>query len=187
MVSHHIHSPGQTLAATTRYMVSHRSRTLRRRLPSLLHPVFRRAPVKVTVGLRNHASCDPVRERGDPVFGERTRATTGFEFFPNDDFFPGIANLFIDMGDVNGSAAAAAAAATAPYVFILLLIDMLLEFLLIVVALDWICLPTVLVDRMISFILFILVINCLPISWIKSATKLIIYSTVKGMLLLHFS
>ena len=102
--------------------------------------------------------------------------TTGFESFPNDDFFPDIANLFIDMGDVNGSAAAAAAATTAPYVFILLLIDMLLEFLLVVVALDWICLSTVLVDRMISFILLILVINCLPISWIKSATKLLIYS-----------
>ena len=150
------------------------SRTLRRRIPNLLHPVFRSAPVEGTVGLRNPASCDPVRERGDQVFGERTRATTGFEFFPNDDFFPDIANLFIDMGDVNGSAAAAT---TAPYVFILLLIDMLLEFLLVVVALDWICLSTVLVDRMISLILFILVINCLPISWIKSATKLLIYST----------
>ena len=153
------------------------SRILCRRFPSLLHPVFRRAPVEGTVGLRNPASCDPVRERGDQVFGERTRATTGFEFFPNDDFFPDIANLFIDMGDVNGSAAAAAAATTTPYVFILLLIDMLLEFLLLVVALDWICLSTVLVDRMISFILLILVINCLSISWIKSATKLLIYST----------
>ena len=103
------------------------SRTLRRRFPSLLHPVFRRAPVEGTVGLWNPAFCDPVRERGDQVFGERTRATTGFEFFPNDDFFPDIANLFIDMGDVNGSAAAAAAATTAPYVFFFFLIDMLLQ------------------------------------------------------------
>ena len=90
-------------------MVSHhRSKTLRRRLPSLLHPVFRRAPVEGTVGLRNLASCDPVRERGDQVFWERTRATTGIELFPNDDFFHDIANLFIDdMGDASGSAAAA--------------------------------------------------------------------------------
>ena len=154
------------------------SRILRRRFPSLLHPVFRRAPVEGIVGLRNPASCDPVRERGDQVFGERTRATTGFEFFPNDDFFPDIANLFIDMGDVNGSAAVAAAVATAPYVFFVFLIDMPLEFLLVVVALDWICLTTILVDHMISLILLILVINCLPISWIKSATKLLIYSTL---------
>ena len=157
------------------------SRILRRRFPSLLHPVFRRAPVEGTVGLRNPASCDPVRERGDQVFGERTRATTGFEFFPNDDFFPDIANLFIDMGDVHGSAAAAAATATATatYVFFFCLVHMLLEFLLVVVALAWICLSTVLVDHMISLILLIIVINCLPISWIKSSTKWLIYSTIQ--------
>ena len=133
------------------------SRILRRRFPSLLHPVFRRAPVEGTVGLRNPASCDPVRERGDQVFGERTRATTGFDFFPNDDFFPDIANLFIDdMGDANGSAVAAAAA---PYVFLIFLFDMLLEFLLVVVALDSFCFSTVIVDRMISLILVILVIK----------------------------
>ena len=93
------------------------SRILRRRFPSLLHPVFRRAPVEGTVGLRNPASCDPIRERDDQIFGERTRATTGFKFFPNDDFFPDIANLFIDMGDVNGPTAAAAAAERVNHVY----------------------------------------------------------------------
>ena len=157
-------------------MVSHhRSKTLRRRLPSLLHPVFRRAPVEGTVGLRNPASCDPVRERGDQVFGERTRATTGIEFFPNNDFFPDIGSLFIDdMGDVNGAAAAAA-----PYVFLIFLFDMLLEFLLVVVALDSISLSTVLVDHMISLIPIILVMICLLFSRIKSYAKLLIYSTIQ--------
>jgi hypothetical protein len=39
---------------------------------SLPHPVLRRAPRAGTVGLRNPVSCDPVRERGDKVFGERS-------------------------------------------------------------------------------------------------------------------
>ena len=154
------------------------SQTLRRRFPNLLYPIFRRAPVEVTVGLQNPASCDPVWKRGDQIFGEYTRAITGFEFFPNDDFFPDIANLFIDMGDVNGFAAGAATAvATAPYVFFFFLVDLLLEFLLVLDTLDWICISTVFVDRMISLILPILVLNCLPISWIISVTKLLIYST----------
>ena len=153
------------------------SRTLRRRLPSLLHPVFRRASAEGTVGLRNSASCDPVRERGDQVFGECTRATTGIEFFPNDDFFPDIGSLFIDdMGDnINANASAAAAL----YAFLIFLFHTLLEFLLVVVALDSICLSTVLVDRMISLILVILVIICLLFSRIKSTAKLLIFSTIQ--------
>ena len=94
---------------------------------------------------------------GDKVFGERTRATTGIEFFPNDDFFPDIGSLFIDnMGDTG----AAAATAAATYVLLIFLFDMLLEFLLVVVALDSFGLSTILVDRMISSILVILVISC---------------------------
>ena len=158
-------------------MVSHRSRALRRRLPSLLHPVFRRAPVEGTVGLRNPASCDPVRERGDQVFGERTRATTGFEFFPNDDFFPDITNLFIDnMGDDMGNSSGATAAA--PYVFLIFLYEVLLEFLLIVYALDCICLSTVCVDHMISLIYIILVMNCSLLLGIKLYAKSPNYSTL---------
>ncbi|KAK1662259.1 hypothetical protein QYE76_050418 [Lolium multiflorum] len=79
------------------------SRALRRR-SRLLHPVYRRAPLDGTAGLRNPVSCDPVRERGDKVFGERSTATAGFnidteadDYFPNDDFFPDISNLFSDM------------------------------------------------------------------------------------------
>ena len=82
------------------------------------------------------------------------------------------------MGDVNIAAAAAAATATAatPYMFSFFLFDMLIEFQFVEVALDLICLSTVLVDGMISLILVTLVINCLLFSWIKSTTKLHIYS-----------
>src|ERR1041385_8440392 len=74
-----------------------RSRSLRRR-SSLLHPFFRRAPQEGTAGLQNSASRDPVRERGDQVFGERTRATADSD----DDFFPDVDSLSInDMGDTN--------------------------------------------------------------------------------------
>src|SRR5438105_957018 len=79
------------------------SRILRHR-PRLPRPVFRCAPRDGTVGLRNPASCDPVRERGDQVFGERSRTTTSLsddttvveDFFPNDDYFPDIDNLFVN-------------------------------------------------------------------------------------------
>ena len=67
-----------------------------------------------------------------------------------------MSNLFIDdMGDVNGADAAAAATTitATPYVFSFFLFDMLIEFQLVVVALDRICLSTVLVDGMISLIL----------------------------------
>ena len=174
----HYIKPNQANFGTyTQHMVSHhRSKTLRRRLPSLLHPVFRRAPVEGTAGLRNPASCDPVRERGDQVFRERTRATAGFEFFPNDDFFPDIVNLFLDnMGDTGATAATAAAT----YVLLIFLFDMLLEFLLVVVTLDSFGLSSFLVDRMISLILVILVIICLLFSRIKSYAKLIIFSTIQ--------
>src|SRR6187399_2715224 len=67
-------------------MVSHRSKILRRH-SSLLHPSFRRAPEEGTAGLRNPASCDLVRERGDQVFGESSRSTADNDHFPNDDFF----------------------------------------------------------------------------------------------------
>ena len=125
------------------HMVSHhRSKTLRRRLPSLLHPVFRRAPVEGTVGI---------------------------EFFPNDDFFPDIGSLFIDdMGD-NSNANASAAAA--PYDYLIFLFTILLQFLLVVVALDLFYLSTIQADRMISIILVILVINYLLFSRIKSIAK----------------
>src|SRR6266498_1273877 len=99
-------------------------RALHRR-PSLSHPVFQRAPRDGTVGLRNPASCNPVRERGDQVFGERSHATTGpsddttaaEDFFPNDDFFPDIGNLFIDDMDApdnTGNAIGSSSSTSAP-------------------------------------------------------------------------
>ena len=187
---HYIKPNQANFGIYAQHMVSdHRSKTLRRRLTSLLHPVFRRAPVEGTAGLRNPASCDPVWERGDQVFGERTRVTTGIEFFPNDDFFPDIGSLFIDdMGDnVNANATASASAAATLYDLLIFLFELLLQFLLVVyvvdlfclsmVLVDRICLSVVLVDRMISLILIILVMFCLLFSRIKSYAKLLIYST----------
>ncbi|KAK1664278.1 hypothetical protein QYE76_052437 [Lolium multiflorum] len=98
------------------------SRHVKRRLKSSFapplkfsHPGQRRAPPVGTVGLRNPAASSPVREKGDKVFGERFRATTGFimdadDTFPNDDFFPDFEDLFDDMGDNtnNGHAVASA-------------------------------------------------------------------------------
>ena len=95
-----------------------------RRQASLLHPSFRRAPREGTAGLRNPASRDPVRERGDQVFGERTRATAGSDDFANDDFFPDLGNPVLDdMGDnVNVGGAA-------PYVILSFLFEIVVEFM----------------------------------------------------------
>ena len=80
------------------------------------------------------------------------------------------------MGDnVNANASAAATL----YDLLIFLLEIFLEFLLIVVSLDLFGLSTVLVDRMISLILVILVIICLLFSWIKSFAKLLIYSTIQ--------
>ena len=104
------------------------SRALRRR-SRLLHAVLRRAPRDGTVGLRNPASRDPVRERGDKVFGERYRATTDLfvntdadDFFPNDDYFPDVNDIFGDMNTdgANGSSC------NTPYVLICVLLDIML-------------------------------------------------------------
>ena len=94
------------------------SSTLRRR-HRLPHPVRRRAPADGTVGLRNPASREPVRVRGNQVFGERSRATTGTttsstgdEFLHRDNFFPDNLDTFfgnLNMGDNNDAANIAAA------------------------------------------------------------------------------
>ena len=170
------------------------SRTLHRR-HRLPHPVFRRAPRDGTVGLRNPASCEPVRVRGDLVFGERSRATTGNttsssdDEFPDPDFFPDVNNLLgnLNMGDNDvgtGAAAAAAAAAAAPYVILSLLFQILLEFLVLVFAVDAVGL--VYLDAICSSILLICMINSISILviilyrlliWIKSYIQLLIFST----------
>ena len=98
-----------------------------RRHASLLHPSFRRALREGTAGLRNPASRDLVRERGDQVFGERTRATAGSDDFANDDFFPDLGNLFLnDMGD---NLNANSVAPVAPYVFLSFPFEIVVEFM----------------------------------------------------------
>ena len=156
-------------------MVSHhRSRSLRRQA-SLRHPFFRRAPVEGTIGLRNPASRDPVQERGDQVFGERTRATAGSDDFANDDFFPDLGNLVLDdMGDnVNAGGAAPAA----PYVILSFLFEIVVEFMLLVCALDVICSSAMLV-RMISLISADVVMIYLLFIRIKSRSNLLIFPTL---------
>ncbi|KAK1665440.1 hypothetical protein QYE76_053599 [Lolium multiflorum] len=89
-----------------------RKSSLRRRL-RLPHPVRRRAPTAGTVGLRNPASREPVRVRGNQVFGERSGATTGIttsssddEFLHTDNFFPDLSDFFdnLNMGDNDAAA-----------------------------------------------------------------------------------
>ena len=156
-------------------MVSHhRSRSLRRQA-SLLHPSFRRAPREGTAGLRNPASRDPVRERGDQVFGERTRATAGSDDFANDDFFPDLGNLILDdMGDnVNAGGAAPAA----PYVILSFLFEIVVEFMFLVCVLDVICLSAMLV-HMISLISAAVVMIYFLFIRIKSRSNLLIFPTM---------
>ena len=153
-------------------MVSHhRSRSLRRQA-SLLHPSFRRAPGEGTEGLRNPASRDPVRERGDQVFGKRTRATAGSDDFANDDFFPDLGNLILDdMGDnVNADGASPAA----PYVILSFLFEIVVEFMFLVCALDLICSSAMLV-RMISLISAIAIMIYFLFIRIKSHSNLLIF------------
>ena len=155
-------------------MVSHhRSRSLRRQA-SLLHPSFRRALGEGTAGLRNPASHDPVRERGDQVFGEHTRATAGSDDFVNDDFFPALGDLILDdMGDnVNASGAAPAV----PYVILSFLFEIVVEFMFLVCALDVICSSTMLV-RMISSISATVVMIYLLLIRINSRSNFLIFST----------
>src|ERR1041385_5894305 len=127
-----------------------RSRSLRRR-SSLLHPFSRRAPHEGTAGLRNSASRDPVRERGDQVFGERTRATADSDddYFSDDDFFPDVDSLSInDMGDTNTNTSGSTPAA--PYVICSFVFEIMLHVVFLAIVLDVISLSTVLVDRMAS-------------------------------------
>ena len=66
------------------------------------------------------------------------------------------------MGDDTGNSSGATTAAL--YAFMIFLYEVLLEFLLVVCALDSICLSTVYVDHMISLICIILIINGLLFS-----------------------
>ena len=150
------------------------SRTLRR-CPRLPHPIFRRAPRDGTIGLRNPASCDPVRKRGDQVFGERLRATTGLsddttateDFFPNDDFVPNIDNLFVDdMATPDNTGNQIGSSSFAPYVFLPQLLEIMLGLLLFVICLDMLLSSSLLVC-MTSLVSILMVMIYLLFSWIK--------------------
>ncbi|KAK1693830.1 hypothetical protein QYE76_010527 [Lolium multiflorum] len=83
-----------------------------------------------TIGFRNPASREPVRVRGNQVFGERSGATTGIttsssddEFLHTDNFFPNLSEFFdnLNMGDNDAAAkqinSSSVAAATRPPLF----------------------------------------------------------------------
>ena len=165
-------------------MVSHCSKHLRRH-SSLLHPSFRRAPREGTAGLRNPASCDPVRERGDQVFGERNRATADGDHFPNDDFFPDLGNLFLDdMGDTGNNSSGSASAAQ--YVYLSVLYEIFLQFICLAFAVDRICSTVFLALCMIRLSVRFLVMIYLIIFRIKSYAKLLIYSTLDVYILSRY-
>ena len=112
----------------------------------LPHPGLWRAPQVGTVGLRNSTSLSPVREKGDKVFGERsarlltdsfvTDALDSNDYFPDDDFFPDVDNLLDDMAGKDTDPKSSAFAAAVPYVFFLFLLEAVLQFLVLVFALD---------------------------------------------------
>ena len=73
------------------------------------------------------------------------RATTGFfitdapdldDYFPDDDFFPDVHDLLDDMAGEDIDPKSSASAAAAPYVFVLFPLEVLLQFLVLVFALD---------------------------------------------------
>jgi hypothetical protein len=138
-----------------------------------------RAPRAGTVGLRSPDACDPLRESGDKVFGERFCATTDFitdvdEFFPDDDFFPDISSLYDDIGDNTGNANGSSS--TVPYVLLILLVEIMMQFLALVSCLE-LFLSYSLIDVVTSlFILFLVVIYLFSILVISCA-KLLIYPT----------
>ncbi|KAK1605315.1 hypothetical protein QYE76_028988 [Lolium multiflorum] len=87
------------------HMRLHVSSSLSRRL-RLPHPVRRRAPTAGTVGLRNPASRELIRVRGNQVFGSAPRpgsttSSSDDEFLHTDNFFPDLSDFFdnLNMGD----------------------------------------------------------------------------------------
>lgn len=162
-----------------------------RRLP-LSHLASRRAPGSETAGLRNSASCDPVRERGDQVFGERSCVTAGSlcivaansdipdNEFPNDDYFPDVDHR---LGNLTNDAPASSSAA--PYVILSSLLGLAFGLLLVATDMNMI-LVSYQLDCMTSFnnLLLVLVIIAIVLfmfyplfCWIKLNEKFLKYST----------
>jgi hypothetical protein len=141
----------------------------------LLHPLFRRAPDDGTVGLQNPASREPIRVRGNQVFGERLCATTDGitltnDSFPDEDFFPDISGLYIDdMVDDTGANAnlnantnlnANVNPPAALYAICTHLFQFVLQFLILAFGIVVICLS--LLDMICSSILLVCMIRLIP-------------------------
>jgi hypothetical protein len=167
----------------------------------LLHPLFQRAPHDGTVGLRNPTSREPIRVRGDQVFGKRFYVTTDVitstdDSFPDEDFFPDISGLYIDDMDDDASANAnlnananvnlnanvnprAASYAICSYLFQFLLQFLVLAFGIDVIylsVLDVIC-SSILLVCMIRLILVLIIMLYYWSFWIKSYGKMLTCST----------
>ena len=148
------------------------------------------APQDGTVGLRNPVSRDPVRERGDKVFGERNHATTGFffntdadDYFPDDDFFPDVDVLFGNMSAPNANGSSSS---TGLYVILLCQFEILLQSSFLAICED--LLPVYsLLDGMTSLFPISLAMFYLLLLWIKSTGKLLIYSTIQKPYYRQFS
>ena len=187
-----LYSYKRSLLFPTRHNSSHCSRALHR-LP-LSHLASWRAPESETAGLRNPASCDPVRERGDQVFGERPYATAGVLFivaangditddeFPNDDFFPDVKDLFSDM-----TIGTSAPSATAPYAILSSLLGLAFGLLLIAIdmdmmhfAYDFDCMTSLNELLLVSSFINILLFMFYPLFfWVKLNGKMPNYSTIQ--------
>jgi hypothetical protein len=152
----------------------------------LFHLTSPPAPRRETAGLRSPASCDPVRERGNQVFGERSSATAGSssivaynDDFSDDDFFSYIDHL---LGDMTNSAPTSSS--TTPYVFFSLLLGFASGLRLLSIGVDRMfvcyvpnCMTTYITLLLDSIIISIMVIMFyLPSFWIKLNGKLLKYS-----------
>jgi hypothetical protein len=141
---------------------------------------LRRAPRARIVGLRSLDACDPVQESGDKVFWECFCATTDLimeadEFFPNDDFFPDISNLYDDMGDNTGKANGSSSAV--PYVLLILLDEIMIQFLALVSCLE-LFLSYSLLDVVTSLIILFLVVVYLFSILVISCGEVLIRPTI---------
>jgi hypothetical protein len=163
------------LGTNPNHAVSHPVSRLQNLAPPLhlLHPLFWRASDDGTVGLRNPASREPVRVRGNQVFGERFCATTDGitstdDSFPDEEFFPDISGHYIDnmandagaSTNTNLNANANVNPPAAPYAICTYLLQFLLQFLVLAFTVEMICLS--LLDVICSSILLVRMIRLIP-------------------------
>lgn len=159
----------------------HSSKALRHRRIS--HSAWRRAPQSGATGLRNPASGDLIRERGDKVLGEHSPVNARSysimvvnDYFPNDYDFLDTNNIFGDMAsDANASST------TAQHVFLPLVTAIVSALLVVAIDLDMLPLSYItdymsiicstFIRPVIMFNMFIMI--CMPYLWIKLHRKLL--------------